>query len=337
MGFFNECTYILRKTNKDMILVKSEDKLTYSYFKNSDSCTFSENLTLFPIDFSNYHFDIDANDVAYGIFVDSSINILKFNNNNNKFSLIHKISYDNKNFAINFPYIKYVNDQIHIIYYLTSRNHPTTILFHHYNDGYKWIENKIDFINLPLLDNFVVCFNNSIANIFYFKESKDFPQIYTSSFCLNSLSWNKPLQITNSYTNKIYLSILKDKLNFYHLAFCDKSDGKYFIRYLNGYLNNNNFEEMINTTINTPSIYLFPSIVKYNSDIFISYVNENILYTRSSKDLGETWSDSIEDYNSINDKFIRGYLRSNYCNDLDYTSSCLFISKNPFGILGNFV
>jgi hypothetical protein len=76
MGFFNECAYVVRKSNKDMILIKSEDGLSYKYFKNSDLFTHSENITIIPIDFSNYYFDIDLNDNAYGIFVDSKINIL---------------------------------------------------------------------------------------------------------------------------------------------------------------------------------------------------------------------------------------------------------------------
>ena len=105
MGFFNECAYILRKSNKDMVIVKPENGLLYNYFKNSDSCTMSENITHLNIDFSNYHFDIDSNDNIYGIFTDNDINILKLNKDSNKFSFLHKIHYDFKNFSITFPYI----------------------------------------------------------------------------------------------------------------------------------------------------------------------------------------------------------------------------------------
>ncbi|MGL5641610.1 MAG: hypothetical protein ACRDDM_05035, partial [Paraclostridium sp.] len=114
MGFFNECSYMLRKTNKDMILVKAENGLNYNYIKDSETCTISEKLTHLNIDFSNYHFDIDSNDNIYCIFVDNNINILKLNSNGSKFSLLHKINYDYENFTITFPYIKYINNQIHI-------------------------------------------------------------------------------------------------------------------------------------------------------------------------------------------------------------------------------
>lgn len=33
MGFFNECSYVIRKSNKDMILIKSENGLRYNILK----------------------------------------------------------------------------------------------------------------------------------------------------------------------------------------------------------------------------------------------------------------------------------------------------------------
>ena len=336
MGFFNECSYIIRKSNKDMIYIKSKNKLNYKYLKNSDSIVYSENITLFPIDFSNYYFDIDTNDNVYGIFLDSKINILKLNNGSNRFLPIHTIDYDFKNYTITFPYIKFIDNKIHILYYLTHKDYPTTILFHHYNNGNEWVENKVDFINLPLLDNFIVYFNENTPTVFYFKEKNEFPQVYCSTFNLNSVNWNNPICMTDSLENKIYLSVLKDKLNFYHITFCESYDSKYRIKYLNGYLNNNEFNENINKFITDESLYLYPSLLKYNSSIFISYVYKNILYTCYSDDLGCNWSESYEDEFSINDKFIRAYFKSNYIPDKDYVSSNVFISKDPFGILGKF-
>lgn len=336
MGFFNECSYVIRKSNKDMILIKSENGLRYKYFKNSNSIVHSESITLVPIDFSNYYFDIDSNDNVYGIFLDSKINILKLNNDSNKFLTLHTIDYDSENYTITFPYIKFINNTIHIFYYLTNKDCATTILFHHYNNGKQWFENKVDFINLPVLDNFTIYFNEKVPTIFYFKENNEFPQVYCTNFNLSNLSWNDPICITNSLENKIYLSVLKDKLNFYHITYCESNDFKYSIKYLNGYLNNNSFDESVNKFITDGSLYLYPSILKYNSSIFISYVHKNILYTCYSDDLGCSWSESYEDEFSINDKFIRACFKSNYLSDKDYISTNVFVSKDPFGILGNF-
>ncbi|GAA0105254.1 hypothetical protein UT300013_18780 [Paraclostridium sordellii] len=335
MGFFNECSYVLRKHNKDMIFINTKNNLYFNYMENSDRLLASKKITS-TTDFSKYYFDIDALDTVYGIFIDKNINIVQFDKDLNEFSTIHKINYDYKNFNINFPYIKYIDNQIHILYYLSNNQHPTTILFHHYNNGEKWFENKIDFINLPLIDNYIISIDNLVPSVFYFKEDEDFPQVYTSTFNLSQLTWSKPVKITNSYSNKIYLSVLKDKLNFYHLSFCESFQNKYKINYINGYLNTNNFNTIINNSMTEPSLFLYPSLVKSDSKLYLSYVEQNRLYTKTSDDLGNTWSNCIEDPYSINEKFIRCYLKSNYRDDLDYNCSSLFATKNPFSILGYF-
>ncbi len=336
MGFFNECSYVLRKSNKDMIIINVENNLIYNYFKNSDLCILKENIINKPLDYSKYYFDIDLNDNIYGIYIDNCINILKLSNNTTKFKSINTISYDFINFDITFPYIKFIDNEIHIIYYLTSQSNPTTILFHHYYNGCKWVENKIDFINLPILDNFIVKFNNNTPTIFYIKDNNDFSQICSSTFNTNSCIWDNRILITNSNSSKIYLSVLKDKLNFYHFSYCESIEGKYSIKYLNGYLKNNFFEKLTNKFLNTPHVYLFPSLLEYKNVIHIFYIKDNKLYTYNTKDLGINWSHPLEDYYSINEKFIRSYFKSNYKLDLKYNTNSLFTCKTPFSILGNF-
>ena len=36
MGFFNECSYVLRKHNKDMIFINTKNNLYFNYMENSD-------------------------------------------------------------------------------------------------------------------------------------------------------------------------------------------------------------------------------------------------------------------------------------------------------------
>lgn len=336
MGFFNECSYVLRKSNKDMIIINGENNLVCNFFKNSDLCILKENIMNMPLDYSKYYFDIDSNDNIYGIYIDNYINILKLNNNTTRFKPLHTVDYDFINFDITFPYIKLIDSEIHIIYYLTNKSNPTTILFHHYYNGSTWIENKIDFINLPILDNFIVYFNNNTPTIFYLKDHNEFSQICSSTFNTNSSTWDNSILITHSNSNKIYLYVLKDKLNFYHFSYCESIEGKYSIKYLNGYLKNNYFEELTNKILNTPYLYLFPSLLEYKNVIYIFYIEDNKLYTCYTKDLGVNWSEPLEDCYSINEKFIRSYFKSKYEYDLSYNTNILFTCKNPFSILGNF-
>lgn len=334
MSFFNECSYILRKSNKDMIFIDINSKLMCSCFKNSETPIHYSTITSSDIDFTNCYFDIDKNDNIYGIVNDRKINIVQFDCLHNKFNYIYTIEYDFKNFSLDFPYIYMIDNDIHIIYYLTSQASPTTILFHHYRHNNKWIENKIDFINTPVLDNFTVFFNNNSPIIFYLRDIDGIPQVLTSTFNLSTCIWSTPLQITNSIGNKFYLSIIKDYLNFYHIVFAESSENAYCLRYINGYLSNDSFNIELDKLVTPPGEYSFPTLIKHKEKIYLMWVSNKILYTSVSKDLGVSWSNFLEDEFSMTNKFIRGYIKSNYSIDLDYICSSLFISRNEISILG---
>ncbi|MVO73314.1 hypothetical protein GOD97_01020, partial [Paeniclostridium sordellii] len=63
MGFFNECSYVLRKHNKDMIIINTNNNLYFNYMENSDHVLASKKITS-TADFSKYYFDIDALDTV---------------------------------------------------------------------------------------------------------------------------------------------------------------------------------------------------------------------------------------------------------------------------------
>lgn len=336
MSFFNECYYILRNSNKDMLVINSNNGIVYDYLTKSEVSSSSNSLTNSQIDFTNYYFDIDFEDTIYGIFNDTSINIVKFNNFNNRFYCLNKIEYDYKNFNIDFPYIHFVGDDIHISYYLTSKSSTTTVLFHHYRHDNKWTESKIDFINTPVLDNFIVFFNQDTPTIFYLKDYNGFPQIFTSTFNISMSNWSTPLQITDSSTSKIYLSVIKDYLNFYHITFSESNENGYSVKYINGYLNSNSFEITLSKYITYPSDCVFPTLIKHGKTIYLMWVEHKLLYTSFSKDLGLSWNEFIQDEFGMTSKFIRSYFKSNYANDFDYNCNTLFISKDDISILGFF-
>lgn len=334
MGFFNECAYILRKSNKDMMVIKAYDGLKYNYFKNSEENLLCNTLTNNKLCFSNYYFDIDSSDIIYGIFNDKTLNIVNFNDSLKKYFIVNKIEYDYKNFSIDFPYIKFIDDDIHILYYLTSKTSSTTILFHHYRHNNTWFENKIDFINIPVIDNFTVFFNNNTPIIFYIGYINGFTQVLTSSFNLSTCTWSKPFKITSTDTNKIYLSVIRDHLNFYHISFSETLESRYCIKYINGYLYSNTFDLCTDQTITSSGEYTFPSLIKYNDSLYLMWVTNKILYTSISSDLGISWSDSSEDDFSMSNKFIRCFIKSNYSLDLEYNCSSLFIADSDISILG---
>ena len=79
---------------------------------------------------------------------------------------------------------------------------------------------------------------------------------------------------------------------------------------------------------------MYPSLVKTDNTLFVSWVNFNKLFTSSSDDLGKTWSHPTIDELSTEDDFIRSAFYSNYEKDLKYNVSHVFSTLNDVGILG---
>lgn len=334
MGFFNECSYILRNSEKDMMFINNNSNLNYNLFFKSEGISSYNILLDYPLSFSKYYFDIDNNDLIYGILNNESIDVVSFDYISNRFNMINKIEYDYTQFSLDFPYIKFIDDDIHILYYLTDNSSSTTILFHHYRHNNIWFENKIDFINTSILDNFTVFFNNNSPIIFYIGCTNGVTQILTSSFNLSTCMWSEPIQLTSSINNKIYLSVISDSMNFYHITFSEAVDNGYCVRYLNGYLNLNKFTINLSKLVTTSKDCSFPSLISHKENLYLMWVQDKILYTIKSIDLGLSWSEPWEDIYTMSNKFIRSFIKSNYKDDLVYNCSSVFISDKDISILG---
>ena len=123
-------------------------------------------------------------------------------------------------------------------------------------------------------------------------------------------------------------------MNLYHLCFCEYVKNGYVVKHISGYLNENKFNIDTSSYLGEPSTCMYPSIVKVDNTIFISWVNFNKLFTSSSKNSGQSWSQPVVDEYSTEDEFIRSSFYSNYEEDLKYNISHVFSTLNDVGILG---
>ena len=239
MSFINERFAIIRRSYKDMFYISPDsDGLYYNYY-DDNGCLLQKNklINYNNIDFTKYSISIDKDDNIYCIYCDKSLEILKCSNQSFIFKKIEAITYNYKKFALAFPYVKYIEDNPHIFYYVFNNNSINTCaLFHHYKHKDYWIENKIDFINHIVLNNFTVLWNGSIPTIFYFNLVNGCEEVFASRFNLGTFTWSDPIQITNSGYNKLYLSAIRDNINFYHICFCEYENNGYIVKYINGYL-----------------------------------------------------------------------------------------------------
>lgn len=337
MSFVNKCSTIIRRSSKDMFYIHLDKDISYNYYNKDSELVFSKKLIRNgSIDFTNCYFTLSNLDNIYGIYNDGSLKMLTALSNSSTFTKNEILKYDSKIFGICFPYINVINnDDIHILYYVYNNNSANTCaLFHHFKHNNVWTENKIDFINHIVLDNFLVIWSQDSPIVFYFNLVNGFEEIFFSKFNLNTLTWSNPTQITNSGKNKIYLNILKDSMNFYHLTFCENLESGYSVKYINGYLNDTTFEIDVSNFITGPSICMYPSFLKKDSTLYLMWVNYGKLYTSSSTDLGRNWSTHEIDDFSVENDFIRSNFFSNFKNDIPYNVNSVFTSVDDIGILG---
>lgn len=336
MGFLNTSSTIIRRSDKGMFFIRLDDGIVFDYFNNQNELISSQRISpKKDIDFTNINFTLDKHDNIYGIYDDSNLILIEIPNYSSEISKKEIISYDNKKFDISFPYINCLDDSIHILYYVYNMNNSDTCaLFHHYKEKDTWIENKIDFIDNIILDNFSVISNRNSLVVFYFKLVNSHEQLFFSQFNSSNSTWSTPIQITNSDNSKIYLSVLKDSMNFYHISFCENIDSGYVVRYLNGYLSEGKFDIEVSSSITSPSTCMYPSLLQKGSIIYIMWVEFGKLKTSISYDFGKTWSKHKIDEFSIEEDFIRSSFISNYKDDIPYNVSSVFTTPSIVEILG---
>ena len=335
MSFINKYSTIIRFSNKEMLNIYSDNDIKFEYFDKNKNLLCSNSIPNSSyLDFTNSYFNLNSDDSVYGIYKNNSLNLVEIKNNGNEILKKEILNYDYKRFDILFPYVKILDNNIHILYYLYEKNSfNTCTLFHNYNKNNTWIKNKVDCIDHIILDNFKVFWIDNTPIVFYFKLINGYEEIFCSKFNSSTLDWSCPIQITNSSKNKLYLSILKDYKNFYHLTFCENINNGYAVKYINGDLKENKFDVNISSYASSPSTCRFPNLIKYKSDLYLTWVNHEKLYTCKSFDLGKTWSNPTIDNVSLNKNFTRANFLSNYKEDLNYNISDIFTISNKIDII----
>ncbi len=306
MSFVDKTNILIKKSSNDLYYFNLDKDIILTKINNENSTLISKKLFNGDYSFLDIWLDINEKDNIYGIINDKKGKILNLNIEEDNIDKHTMIKYDYKNCLIKFPYKKHLSNIKPTIYYSINKRVPLLAnLIHIYEDDNICVKNTIDFIDYSILSNFVVTYSNSKPIIFYFKLVDKFEELFVSNFDLNSYSWSNPIQITKSSKNKIYLSILQDETNNYHIVFSENHNNKYYCKYINLSLENNFLKINQESIISKDVMCLFPSIIKKNSTIYIQWVEYFDLYICKSDDFGINWSRPIIDKNISNQPFIR--------------------------------
>lgn len=331
MGFINWSETIVRKANGDILTFYIKDKnLFLREFKYKDKLNNSNQIISNVFD-NEFDIKIDDTDKIYGICVieNGEVAYLYTDKDNN---IKHRklFDYDNKRYVLKYPYIKKIDLSIHIIYYIQdiSDNRIWSII-NHYFDGSSWIESNIDFIvSFPIINSFIITCKNNMLNIFYLNLIGGIEEVFFSRFSPLTKEWSKPLQITNTNNKKIYLNVLQDEMNFYHITWSEFVNENLVVKYTNCYLKEDMLDKTNIISLSDPSNCSFPTIIKTGETLWDIWVQMNKLYRSYSFDYGKTWSKASVDSESIDIDFIRYRFISNNYDDLINFKLC-----NTFGTI----
>ncbi|MGL4914542.1 MAG: hypothetical protein ACRC3Y_19140 [Romboutsia sp.] len=336
MSFINNCSTIIRRSNKEMFCVHYDSGIVFDYYNEHGNYVSSKKIKENRfVDFTNSYFTLDKYDNIYGIYNNNGLKMIDVPKYSNSINEKPILDYDVNKFNILFPYIHTVDDSIHIIYHVFNNNSSnSSALLHHYRHNGLWVENKIDFVNQVIADNFIVIWVQNSPIIFYFNLVNGYEELFFSRFNSSTVTWSNPIQITNNKKNKLYLSVIKDNMNFYHIVFCENSGNGYAVKYINGYLNENSLDIDTSTYITGPSTCMYPSFIKEKSKLYIMWVNYGRLHTSYSTDLGKSWSEHTIDDSSLEDDFVRANFFSNFESDNIYNVGSVFTIHDDIGLLG---
>lgn len=335
MSFINNYSYTIRRSNNDLFYFYINNGLYYRYYKNSETLLHEINiLENYITNFTYFNFCIDKNDDIYGVLSFDNLRIIKCKNNDFNFESYSVLKFDFQKFSMSYPYIKKIDNTLHIFYYVYSLEaNSVSYLYHLYNEDGVWNQQKIDTINHLMLNEYKVIYLDNRLIVFYLNMINNVEELFCCSFdCINK-KWDNPIQITNTSKNKLYLDVIY-KDDFFHISFCHKVNNNYAVSYLKLRLENLNFTNFILVDITEPSIYMYPSFATYNDTIYLMWIYFNKLYTTYSIDNGNSWSINSLDNKSTYEDFLRTKYLTNYNDDATFYDNTLFVTDKEINFLG---
>lgn len=341
----------------DEFIVRNSEGVIYNFYLNESqqmeyiisdiNNKWVEKKVVFQDPITSFALEIDEKDSIHIISICKTrrLRYHSFIENN----WIHKIIMDYSADAskIYNPVIKIIEDIIHIFYYLhiNKQNNKCHLvhLFHKEKDTGK----DVWHINMLLETTYIKFVNPfyvlSMGKCFYIPFSslvKGFTQLFVIPYDAQSIEGQKPIQITNSTIEKIYLYGLSTKDNFLHIVWSEFNETGLTVKYTKISQLETKIEEPSNiVSLSERSNCSFPILLYYNNVLWCTWTQMNKLYACYSKDLGEKWSLPLLRQESQNINFkLYGY-RTNYIKDhqnifCDYLYGTLYPKINFLGFGG---
>lgn len=175
---------------------------------------------------------------------------------------------------------------IHILYAIRGEGNKYYIK-HHFYDGSKWEEFLVDEISVKKVINQMkaILMKDRLHLIYY----NDDYNISIKSFNLDNLTWSNSFNLISNSNEKLFLDGIVVNNNL-HLAFCEYVDENLVVKYLRYECQDENYIKTAEEFISNEGSPSHPTVIYYKNDLWITWLELDKVFSRLSKDMGNSWT-----------------------------------------------
>ena len=218
------------------------------------------------------------------------------------------------------------DNMIHIVYFIKIEDKESKYrIYHNCYDGRDWSVFIVEEIIADKVLNPMKLIKDEKGLILTYYNND--LEIELKEFKLEGLKWSSAFKLVKNPNEKLYLDMIKYKGNI-HIVYCEFKEGNLVIKYEKFNYSNKGYESNIEKIISNEGSINNPTLIIYENNLWISWVELDKVMSRISEDYGKNWSESIYSWNrSKAIDFVRyKYLSMDYDESriLDYSFGSIY-------------
>ncbi|SNS33266.1 hypothetical protein SAMN05446037_100829 [Anaerovirgula multivorans] len=292
MGLVVGYEYIIKNSKGKLYNFYLNEKQQIEYIAKDEENRWAEKDIVFEEAINSFSVEIDELDSVH--IVSYSKKRMIYYHTSVKNNWIHKNikSYSTDISEIYYPVIKIIDKSINIFYYFHDKKDKSTCDLVHFvlNEESVWKSRNLFEINYnKFINPFYVLLKESGMYVLFTSLIGEFNQVFLTSFDHQLNEWQKPIQITQSPIEKIYIYGLIINRDTLHITWSEFDEKGLTVKYTK--LCEKQFgEDSFILSLSEKSNCSFPILLSYNGLLWCTWTQMNKLYACYSKDEGNEWS-----------------------------------------------
>lgn len=200
--------------------------------------------------------------------------------------------------------IKVMKDKIHIVYIIKIEDEKRLYrIYHNYYDGKDWETHIIkDIIAKKVLNPIKLIEEEENLFLAYYNNDKE---IELKEFDGKTIEWSKAFKLVDNNNEKLYIDMIR-KDSIIYLNYCEFQNDNLVIKYERFRYIDGVYKKEVEKIISNEGSLSNPTIIFYNNNLWVTWVEVDKVISRISEDGGENWSTYMYMWNQKNDiDFVR--------------------------------